>query len=67
MGFRFRRPRVTMLVSVGGELVAGESYRLPAEEADRLILRGYAVGALSRSYDPAETSAARSDSQVVTL
>lgn len=41
---------VTMTVSVGGDLVAGESYQLPIGEADRLILKGYAEGELSRQY-----------------
>ncbi len=58
---------VEMLVSVGGDYIAGETYLLPADDADALILKGYADGALSREYGNAEVQAARSTQQVVIL
>jgi hypothetical protein len=56
--------KVTMIVSVG-EHVAGESYRLSAETADRYIARGYAAGSLSREYAEHEMPALQGNAQVV--
>ena len=56
-----------MLVSVGGDYVAGLSYRVPKQEADALILKGYAEGELSRPYSDEEVSSLRSTQQVVML
>jgi len=56
--------RVHMLVSVDNH-VAGESYDLPLELADRYILRKYAAGELSRPYDQEELHSMLVNSQVV--
>lgn len=59
--------RVHMVVSVGGDLVAGEEYDLPFDRADELIVKGYAEGRLSRDYDEWEVVSLRSTNQVVNL
>jgi hypothetical protein len=58
---------VTMKVSVGNEppLVAGETYQLPDEFADGLILKGYADGVLSKEYTEEEAQALRGPTQTV--
>jgi len=59
--------RVKMLVSVGGDHVAGKEYSVPAEVADRYIARGYASGAMSRAFSPEEMTKLRGNPQVVSL
>lgn len=56
--------RVVMRVSYD-TLVAGESYDVPVELADRIVVRGYADGSLSREYSPEELAALRGNPQVV--
>lgn len=51
--------RVRMLVSVGGDHVAGEQYDLPVSIADRYVALGYAAGELSRAYTPDELASLR--------
>lgn len=72
MGLRdmFRREpttRVQMTVSVDTDHVAGESYDVPVEVADRYIARGYATGTMSREYDEHELPALRGNPQTVTF
>ena len=55
---------VTMTCSVDSH-VAGDTYDIPAEQADSYILRGYATGNLSRDYTDFEVRAANSDTQKV--
>jgi hypothetical protein len=65
----FRREpvaRVHMVNSVD-EFVAGESYDIPVEVADRFIIRGYATGQLSREYSPEEHAALHANHQVVSI
>ena len=67
---RIRRPRrteVTMLLSVGGDYVAGRKYKVKPDEADRLIALGYAQGRMSRTYSQEELAALRSRVQVVSV
>ena len=47
---------VTMINSVD-EYVAGEQYDLDPETADRFVLKGYALGDVSRDYTPEEIEA----------
>lgn len=64
-----RRNRVTMINSVS-HLIAGVSYNLPAEEADLLILKGYAAGELSRPWSAEERAVIESQAardQVVVM
>jgi hypothetical protein len=56
-----------MLASVDDQHVAGEQYDLPVELADRYVIRGYAEGALSRDYTPAEISELGGNPQVVSF
>lgn len=59
--------RVLMVNSVG-DLVAGETYDIPAELADRFIARGYAKGEYSQAYTPNDLAALRGNNhQTVTL
>lgn len=59
--------RVTMVVSVDSEHVAGETYDLPVALAERYIIREYAIGELSREYTREEQNAINSSHQVVSL
>ena len=62
----FRKKRkVLMLVSVGGDLVAGRTYKVIAEQADELIVKEYAEGELSRPFSDEERAVMRSNMQVV--
>jgi hypothetical protein len=55
-----------MLVSVGADLIAGLEYDLDPARADELVLKGYAVGTLSREYAPEEHQATQfADQRVV--
>lgn len=63
--WRGKRSTVTMISSVGGDLVAGETYKLPLERADELIVKGYAEGDLSREYGHDEVLALRGPTQVI--
>lgn len=66
---RFRREphsRVRMLVSVD-EFPAGEQFDIPAEVADRFIIRGYATGVLSREYSAEESAALHANHQIVSV
>ena len=64
----FRRTKVTMRCSVNEPpLIAGKTYRLKRDVADKLILRGYASGELSRVYTGDEANALRGTPQVVRL
>ena len=57
---------VEMVNSVG-DYVAGESYEIPDEEADRFIMLGYAEGTLSREYSEREIADLRGVHQAVSL
>jgi hypothetical protein len=59
--------RVQMIVSVGGDHVAGKQYDLPVEIADRYVARGYAAGSLSREYDADELQQLKGNPQVVNV
>lgn len=58
--------RVRMVVSVA-EYVAGQSYDIPVDLADRFIARNYAEGSLSRAYGEDELQGLRGSAQVVRL
>lgn len=61
------RSKVRMVASVGANLVAGCDYRLPAADADALIIKGYAEGVLSRDYTPDERNALCGPTQTVSV
>lgn len=47
--------RVVMIVSIG-DLIAGETYDLPVEQADEYVVKRYAQGDLSRPFSQDEVS-----------
>jgi hypothetical protein len=58
--------KVTMINSVG-EYVAGKSYNLKKEEAERFVIAGYAEGDLGREITPEERERVRGANQEVGL
>src|SRR5262245_58199076 len=58
--------RIVMVNSVG-ELVAGEQYDVPDEQADRFIALGYATGELSREYTTDELATFHEGHQEVSV
>lgn len=56
--------RVTMIKSVDNH-VAGETYTLPTQLADRYICLGYATGKPSRTYTAQEVYSMNSNAQTV--
>ncbi len=58
--------RIHMVVSVG-QFVAGETYDLPVNLADRYISCGYGTGTHSRPFTPAEVAEHIGTAQVVQL
>jgi hypothetical protein len=62
-----KKTRVTMIASVGADLVAGEEYVLEPEQADELIVKGYAKGKLSRRYSAEEKQELMGPTQTVRL
>jgi hypothetical protein len=63
----FKRGSKVLMVCSVDEYVAGESYVLDAELADRFIARGYATGDLSRPYTAEELASLKTSTQVVSL
>jgi len=61
-----RKTEVLMINSVG-EYVAGTKVKLPPDEADSFILKGYADGPLSREFSDEEREAHRAVTQEVTV
>lgn len=61
-----RKTKVLMLKSVGS-IVAGHTVRLPVEQADEFIVKGYAEGELSREYSEEERAELRGPTQIVSL
>ena len=64
------RRRVLMTSSVAGDgfdLEAGKSYSLSPELADRMIIRGYAEGELSRAHSADEVAGIHAGHQRVWL
>ena len=55
------------MVNSVGEYVAGKTYNLKKEEAERFIVNGYAEGELSREIPDEEQKELRGDHQVVAL
>jgi len=53
------------MVNSVGEYVAGESYEISDEIADRFVILGYAEGELSREYNAEERDAFQRDVQKV--
>jgi hypothetical protein len=60
-----KKTAITMLVSYGGDFVAGKKYKVDPDHADELILKGYAEGELSRRYTESEANSVTSTNQVV--
>ena len=58
--------QVRMINSVG-DYVAGESYEIPDEEADRFVILGYAEGVLTREYSETEIADMQGTHQAVSL
>lgn len=57
---------VKMIHSVG-DYVAGESYEIPDDEADRFVILGYAEGSLSREFTDEERQSLAATNQAVTV
>jgi len=58
------KSRVEMIYSVG-ELVAGRKYDLAKPVADEMIVKGYALGSLAKTYTPEEVQQMVSNTQVL--
>jgi len=58
---------IVQMINSVGEYVAGESYEIPDDEADRFVMLGYAEGTLSREYSEREIADIRAPHQAVSL
>lgn len=58
---------VVVMVASVGDYVAGESYEIPDETADRFVILGYANGDLSRGYSDDEVQEFLASKQEVSL
>ena len=58
---------IVQMINSVGEYVAGESYEIPDDEADRFVMLGYADGTLTREYSEHEIADMRGTHQAVSF